>query len=545
MTPDLLPVRMLNEHVYCPRLFALEHICGEWAPSADTVDGSRVHRRVDQGSRAGLEELAREAAMQVRSVHLSDEELRLVAKIDMVETDGGEVVPIDYKRGPAPPEDRPPWDPERVQLCAQGLLLQAHGHTCTRGFLWFAESRRRVEVFFDPALVALTLEQRDRALALVEGAELPPPLLDSPKCPRCSLVGICLPDETNMLAGRCERVRPMTPARNDAVPLHVQLHTGRLGKDHDEIVIRDRDGVVGRARIGETSAVSLYGNASISTPLMAELANREIPVAFHSYGGWFRAMLVPSGGHGLPARMKQHRMASDPERALDFARAFVEAKVLNARVLLRRNAPDLPGEVSGELKLLARKAAVAVRQDELLGLEGAAARLYFQHLARMLRSPPGTFDFEGRNRRPPRDPVNALLSFAYAFLARECTAALHHVGLDPYIGLMHRPRPGRPALALDLMEEFRPVLADSAVVRAINNGELDEDDFVVRSTGTSLTDAGRRAFIRAIERRLAEEVIHPAFGTRLSYRRVLEVQARLLAKALVGDLNGYPAFRVR
>ncbi len=545
MTPSLLPVRMLNEHVYCPRLFALEHVCGEWAPSADTVDGSRVHRRVDQESRVGLDELAKQEAAQVRAVHLADEGLRLVAKIDLVEAEDGELVPVDYKRGRAPPEDRPPWDPERVQLCAQGLLLRAQGHTCRRGFLWFAESRRRVEVFFDPALVELTLAHRDRALALVEQGELPPPLVDSPKCPRCSLVGICLPDETNLLSGRAERVRPLVPARDDGVPLHVQLHGGRLGKDHAEIVIRDREGVVGRARMGETSAVSLYGNASISTPLMAELANRGIPVAFHSYGGWFRAMLVPSGGHGLAARIAQYGAAREPEQALSFARAFVEAKILNSRVLLRRNASELDQEVPRELRLLAGKAAVAEGQGELLGLEGAAARLYFQHFERMLRTPPGAFDFEGRNRRPPRDPVNAMLSFAYSFLARECTAALLRVGLDPYLGLMHQPRPGRPGLALDLMEEFRPVLADSAVVRAINNGEVGEDDFVVRSTGTSLTTAGRRAFIRSIERRLAEEVIHPSFGTRLSYRRVLEVQARLLSKSLLGELDGYPAFRVR
>ena len=545
MTPTLLPVRMLNEHVYCPRLFALEHVHDEWAESADTVDGSRVHRRVDQESRAGLDELGDASSTQVRSVYLSDEELRLVAKIDLVEGDGDEVAPIDYKRGAAPKGEHQPWDPERVQLCAQGLLLRAHGHICTRGYLWFAESRRRVEVPFDDELVALTLDHRDRALAQMEQAELPPPLVESPKCPRCSLVGICLPDETNLLGGKTEQVRPMIPARDDATPLHVQLRGGRLGKDHGEIVIRDRKEVIGRARIVETSSVALYGDATISTPLVSELARRGIPIAFHSYGGWFRALVVPAGGHGLPARMEQHRAVADPVRALAFARSFVEAKILNCRVYLRRNASELPPDVLGELKILSRKAAAAESEQELLGLEGAAARLYFQHLPSMLRTPPGTFDFTGRNRRPPRDPVNAMLSFAYSFLARECTAALHRVGLDPYVGLMHRPRPGRPALALDLMEEFRPVLADSAVIRAINNDEMADKDFVVRSTGTSMTPAGRKAFIRSIERRLSEEVTHPSFGTRLSYRRVLEVQARLLAKTLLGDLDRYPAFRVR
>jgi CRISPR-associated protein Cas1 len=547
MTTKLLPVRMLNEYIYCPRLFGLEHVHGEWAPSADTADGDRVHRRVDRETRADLEDLGEDGPRQARSVYLSDEELGLVAKIDLVEGDGDEVVPIDYKRGSPPKNAHRAWDPERVQVCAQGLLLRRHGHTCDRGFLWFAETRQRVEVVFDEELIALTLEGRDRALALVEsgGQELPPPLIDSPKCPRCSLVGICLPDETNQLAGRSTGVRPMIPARDDGVPLHVQLVGGKLGKSHDEIVIRDRKEEVGRARIGDTSALTLYGNATISTPLLSALAERGIPIAFHSYGGWFRALAIPAGGHGVPGRIRQHQVASDPTEALKFARSFIAAKIQNCRVLLRRNGEGLAQAVLVDLKQLAKKAGRAGSAEELLGLEGAAARLYFQNFTTMLRADEADFDFAGRNRRPPRDPVNALLSFAYSFLARECTAALHRVGLDPYVGLMHRARPGRPALALDLMEEFRPILADSAVIRALNNGEVERRDFVVRSTGTSFTQAGRRKFISTIERRMVEEVTHPSFGTRLSYRRVLEVQARLLAKSFLGDLPEYPAFRVR
>ena len=181
-----------------------------------------------------------------------------------------------------------------------------------------------------------------------------------------------------------------------------------------------------------------------------------------------------------------------------------------------------------------------------MGLEGVAARLYFQHFNTMLKGPlEARFSLEGRNRRPPRDPVNALLSFAYAVLVREYTVVLHQVGLDPYVGFLHQPRPGRPALALDLMEEMRPVIADSAVINTINNEVVAPDDFLEHPTGVSLRDAARSRFIEVIERRLEEAIAHPLFGTRLSYRRVIEVQARLLGRTALGELADFPAFRIR
>lgn len=537
---DLLPLRMLNEHVYCPRLFALEWLHGEWEENAYTLDGSRVHRRVDQPSPGDLRELE---AGQLRSVELADEGLGLVGKLDVVEAKDGELSPVDFKRG-AVPATGTPWEPERVQLCAQGLLLRATGQRCERGYIWFAESRRRVEVVFDEELVRLTLEHRDQARALLrDELPLPRPLVDSPKCPGCSLVGICLPDEVNHLSGRQGAVRPMTPRRDDGAPLHVQLRGGRLGKSHGEIVVRDRKEVVGKARLEETTAVALYGNATVSSPLIGELAQRGIPVAWHSFGGWFRGLMTPAGGHGVPGRIAQHAIARSPMASLPYARAFIGAKVRNARVLLRRNGDGRSATID-ELERVARRIDSAASAESLLGLEGIAARLYFGGFGTMLREDPG-FDLRGRNRRPPRDPVNALLSFAYAYLVRECTAALHRVGLDPYVGLFHTVRPGRPALALDLMEEFRPVIADSAVVRCINNGEVTLDSFTVRSRGVALTDAGRRQFIRALEGRMGTEITHPTFGTRFSYRRILEIQARLLSKALQGDIPEYAGFRVR
>ena len=183
------------------------------------------------------------------------------------------------------------------------------------------------------------------------------------------------------------------------------------------------------------------------------------------------------------------------------------------------------------------------------GHRGHWARVYFEHFPRLLKRPDDdgnlAFDFEGRNRRPPRDPINALLSFAYAMLAKDLTIILQSVGFDPLLGFYHRPRYGRPALALDMMEEFRPIVADSVVLNAVNNGVIQRGDFIGRAGSVALSESARGRFLYLYERRMDELVTHPIFGYRVSYRRVLEVQARLLARHLAGEIPEYPGFQTR
>jgi CRISPR-associated protein Cas1 len=214
--------------------------------------------------------------------------------------------------------------------------------------------------------------------------------------------------------------------------------------------------------------------------------------------------------------------------------------------MLRRNS-DAPNQTSlFELKQLARKASEAVSLESLLGLEGSAARCYFGEFSAMLKiSLQAPFDLDGRNRRPPRDPTNALLSFAYSLLTKDVALAITSSGLDPLLGFYHQPRFGRPALALDLMEEFRPLIADSVVIAAINTGVVSPRDFLRAPGSCALTSDGRKRFIQAYERRMDQSVTHPVFGYRISYRRVLEVQARLFGRRLLGEIDDYPAFRTR
>jgi CRISPR-associated protein Cas1 len=544
---------MLNEFAYCARLGYLEWVQGEFADSADTVEGRFHHRRVDGGrqrARAG-EAGAQPARIHERSVLLGSEELGLSAKIDLVQGEGQRVLPVDYKRGRRPHVPRGAYEPELVQLCAQGLLLREHGYECTEGVLYFAGSRERVHVVLDDALVARTIELARQMRAVAGRDEIPPPLVDSPKCPRCSLVGICLPDEVRFLGGgvAASDVRPLLPARDDALPLHVQHQGARIRKDGDVLQVLEEDAVIAEARLGEVSQVVLFGGVHITTPTVHELCQRGIPVTWLSHGGWFYGITHGMSHKNVELRRRQYATAGDPERSLALARRFVRAKIANCRTLLRRNHPEPPEAVLRDLKEDMRRAGEAERLDTLLGVEGTAAHRYFSAFGGMLRPGTGTglgaFDFLHRNRRPPRDPVNALLSLAYAMLTREWTVVGLSVGLDPYLGFYHQPRYGRPALALDLIEEFRPLVGDSLVLTVVNNGEITAEHFVEALGAVSLTAAGRARFIEAYERRLSQEITHPVFGYRISYRRVFEVQARLLARHLTGEIPEYPSFTTR
>ena len=266
-------------------------------------------------------------------------------------------------------------------------------------------------------------------------------------------------------------------------------------------------------------------------------------------GGWFYGLTQGLGLKNVFLRREQFAREQEAEFCLRVAREIVATKIRNQRTLLQRNHVEPPARSLALLKQMAQAAGGAAGLDVLLGIEGTAARVYFEQFAGMLKvdegEPAPAFDFSGRNRRPPRDPVNALLSLAYSFLVRDLTTICHTIGFDPFIGFYHQPRFGRPALALDLMEGFRPLVADSAVLTAINGRMVVASDFVQVGPAVSLKPSGRKAMIRAYEQRMDTLVTHPLFGYRVSYRRILEIQARLLARVVTGELPEYPGFETR
>lgn len=565
---DPLPVRMINEFVYCRRLFHLMQVEGLWEDNHFTKDGQWTHRRIDAVVDAVMDGPA--AARQPkegedsspegdpepeikRSITLSSERLGIIAKLDLVATDGDEAVPVETKRGRTPSNPERSWEPERVQVAAQALLLREHGYRCTRGVLYFAGSRTRVDVPITEELEARTLRYIEHARQASMSTVLPPPLDESPKCLGCSLAGICLPDETNALAADVNvdpsavEVRRLYPARDDAQALYVQEPGAKVGKTGEALIVRSREGVeMAKVPLKDVSELVLCGNVSVSAPVVHLLCESGIPIVHVSGGHWFYGVTAGVTLRNAYDRAAQFAAAADPVRCMDIAREFVMAKGANQRTLLRRNGTQVD-EAVAQMSHLVRRAESSDTLDELLGVEGNLARVYFGGFATMLRSKSDAFrfDFDGRNRRPPKDPVNALLSFGYAMLVKECVVALLAAGLDPYWGFYHQPRHGRPALALDLMEEFRPLIVDSAVITAINTGVLDGRNFVTGASGCALQPSGRKKFIQVYASRLDQLVTHPKFDYRCSWRQIIHLQARILARHLRGDIRWYEGMTTR
>lgn len=573
-----LTLDMVKQYTYCPRLFHLMYVDGRWDDNAYTVEGRHVHRRVDEldhllpelasGANTGAVSTKKKEPEEdpdkpviSRSVPLSSEEYGITAKLDLVATDGDEAVPVETKRGKVPNNADRCYDTHRVQLMAQGLLLREAGYTSDHGVVYFADSRTRVDLPFTPELEMQTLQMIYGTKAAARAEVLPPPLDHSPKCNGCSLAGICLPDET--LALRANEMVPVSipppvkprhhegdeeptmirrlyPPRPDATPLYVQEQGAYVSKSGNSLVVKVDGTIATKVGIKDVSQLVLCGNIQVSTQTLHLLCESDIPVCYLSSGMWFYGLVHGHTLRNAYDRAAQFATAADPQRCLAFARSIVTDKAQNQRTLIRRNAGAtlMLDRALSDIDELLPRIASATSIESLLGLEGNVAARYFSQFAEMLkpRDFESTWDFTSRNRRPPRDPVNAMLSFAYALLAKECTVALLGEGLDPYWGFYHQPRHGRPALALDLMEPFRPVLADSVVITAINTGMVNRRNFETAASGCAMNDGGRKAVLRAYEARLDQFVTHPSFDYRCSWRSVIRLQARLLARWLRGDV---------
>ena len=575
--PDYLPARMINELVYCPRLFYYEQVEGVFVHNEHTEEGAVQHKRVDkEGGSAPKPDAVDEEPVVVRSIMLSSEEHRVIAKLDLAEFAQGLATPVDYKRGrPRSGDDGPEaWPADQAQMAVQALVLRANGYRCDEGVLFYQKTRQRVRIVFDKAVIAEAEAAIAEAWRLAASTQIPPPLEDSPKCPGCSLVGVCMPDETratqtasgdeptqqlDLFQPAIPRKQPvretrlLVAPRVESRPLYLNTHGLSVGKSGGVLRIKDRDRkVVQDVRINEICQVNLMGNIQISTQALQELCQSEKPICYFSHGGWFYGVTTGLNTKNVLLRRSQFRLADESWFCRRLASRLVAGKIRNQRTMLLRNHIEPPAAALREMKRLVERAETAQSLEELLGVEGLAARIYFGAFSGMVKRGDEwdgdaalRFDFQHRNRRPPRDPVNALLSLAYSLLAKDLTVACYAVGFDPMIGFYHQPRHGRPAMALDLMEPLRPLIADSAVLSAINTRMVTEKDFVTAGSAVSLTASGRKGFFRAYESRMDTLVTHPLFDYRVSYRRLLEIQARLLAKTIEGEIGEYPVFVTR
>lgn len=364
--------------------------------------------------------------------------------------------------------------------------------------------------------------------------------------------------------------------RPDATPLFVLTHGARVAKEGERLRITlpapaSGSGPVAEpaerlVRLSEVSHLVLIGNVDLTTPCLHMLMRCGVPVAWLDGHGWYLGRTVGCPEGEAAARRSQYRAADLPERRLEIARRLVAAKIANCRTRLRRRGALLgfgdggTGEAVRQLRQLAEDAAGVGSRESLFGIEGTAAAIYFSAFRTLIRPPQAAdaavFKFERRTRRPPQDAVSALLSYAYGVLTRDLAAAVATEGLDVQVGFLHDVWRGRPSLALDLMEPFRPLIADGAVLEAINSGAVSGRDFergnesedgpdaAGTGRGIMLSPAARRALVQTIERRLDREVTPGFLQRKLSYRAVLLAQVRQLSRYLREETNVFDVFQV-
>ena len=549
--PDLIPASILSANAFCPRLAYLSWMEGELQETAEMADGKFEHRWIDEAEDPVPDDFR---PFHARSVSLTAPESGVCCRIDLLEGDGESVTPVEYKRGCAPKIREGVYETHQIQLCAQALALRENGFTCDEGVVYFISSKERITVKIDEDLVERTKKMIADLRRAAERGKIPPPLKDSQRCNRCSIAGVCMPDEITMLRemeeekkleGKPEEaIRRLLPPIESAVPVFVVGQGHVIRKRGERLEIWSKEGKVSEARLIEISKVCIYGGVEITTPAMVELMQRNIPVVHLTRGGWYQGICIGMSHKNVQLRIRQFDWARDAERSLQLARSFVSGKIKNCRRILHRDDPEVPEDVLESLERLGHEAENASRMQSLLGIEGAAAEIYFGRFGSMLDKSLG-FTFQSRSKRPPRDPVNSVLSYLYGVLTKEMFVTVLAVGFDPYLGFYHQPRYGRPSLALDMMEEFRPLIADSVAITLFNNRELSPGDFMRTGIGISIAPEAKKKVIGAYEKRLLTEIVHPIFGYAVSYRRILDVQARLLARVLTGELKEYPAFVTR
>lgn len=324
-----------------------------------------------------------------------------------------------------------------------------------------------------------------------------------------------------------------------------------LSVEGENVLANRQKEVVARYPLHTLQTIVSFSYAGASPALMGACAEKNIGLAFCTPRGKFLARVNGESSGNVLLRRAQYRASDDPARCCAIARTMIFGKLANSAASIQRTLRDHGPrvqdcgleEAAQTIRELMPQVLEVPQPDTLRGLEGVAANAYFGVFDHLLLNRKEDFFFRGRNRRPPLDRVNAMLSFAYSLLAHDCASALESVGLDSYVGFLHRDRPGRQSLALDLMEELRPCMADRFVLTLVNNRMIKPEDFQLQDSGAVLlTDDGRRKFLKTWQERKRDTLTHPYLGEKMSWGMIPYVQALLLARLLRGDLDAYPPF---
>jgi CRISPR-associated protein Cas1 len=535
ISQETLRVSALHALAYCPRLFYLEEVEQLYTQDAAVFAGRRLHAELDKQEGEEWEDLFLESA-----------ELGLRGRVDALRTRDGQTIPYEHKRGRSHRDgNRQPqaWESDRLQILAYACLIEAA--------LGIPVREGRIRYHADNALVRVPLDAAGRdavktaiaqAKALQNSTRRPPVTDNERLCSRCSLAPVCLPEEARLAHDREWQPIRLFPKDDEREILHVLEAGTRVGRTGEQLKLVRRDRPVETISIQQVAQLVLHSFSQISTQALHLCASRDIGVHFISGGGRYIGSVDRRQG-SIQRRIRQYGAIADSHQCLDLARKLVACRGGGQRKLLmrgKRHLAEIPPSLHRairQMKTLSNKVDRAESIDSLLGLEGNLAALYFQNLPALI-SPevPPELHFCDRNRRPPKDRFNALLSFGYALLLKDVNNAILTVGLEPALGFYHQPRSQAPPLALDLMEIFRVPLVDMVVLGSVNRGQWDvRADFDVRGRQVWLSEAGRRKFVNLYEQRKAETWKHPATGYSLTYRRLLELEVRLLEKEWMGE----------
>ena len=545
MSETYIPLSQINTYVFCPRRFYYESVEGHQVINDHVEEGKIKHEHVHTAvtdRRKGDKTLSRRQ-------YLASDTLGVSGYTDLVEEKDGIPYPVEFKKA-----GMGNWLNDQVQLCLQGLLLEEKtGVSIPHGYIFYIGSKRRRKVPFDKELRETTLRYVAEARSLLESRRIPKPVHDN-RCNGCSVRPICLPDEVAYLHELDERPKRIKPALGIDNVLYVDEPGCAIKKTGGRLLVVKENDVLRDIPLIHLGQVVISGNVNLTTPAMQTLLHEGIPVVFLSAYGRYHGALTPQVSRNSLLRRAQHRAAGNEAQCLALSRAFVRGKLVNMRTMLQRRkwqATDSTDPVFEPLltnikamKAMEKRIDRATELSELLGIEGNASASYFGSFGFMLKKEMG-FDFQRRSRRPPADATNALLSFAYSLLTADLMSAIQTVGLDPYVGFFHQLKYGKPCLALDMMEEFRPIVADSVVITLINNRRIKPEDFTQSHGGWYLKERCRKVFYTAYETRKNETITHPVFKYKLTFRRAMELQVRLLAKYLTGEIEQYTPLTIR
>lgn len=527
-----IPIGMVAHWKFCPRRAWLEAMDEKAPQSGQIAQGTTAHRRVDKTSTTESD--------TVRGIDIRHRELGFHGRVDRVEKVSDSVIKlIEHK---ATPIRREPSvsDANRVQVTLQKLGLEDQGFTVAETAVYFSTHHKTVPLELTEEDVEEAQLALEHTRAVVQGETAPPPLVDDPKCMRCSHASICLPDERQEAE---VRRRIMPPDRGSDV-VHLTVPGSRASVKSGRMLVVNQDERLASIPLERVAAAVVHGNVDLSGALIRELMWRGLPIVWCTGAGrvvgWTNGVRPPNGG----ARF--HQYSASAEGRLELAQEFVATKISNQATILRRfggSAKNLE-----YLRSASRAAEATDSVSSLFGVEGRAASEYFTEYPTLLRNSVDRSivdKFPGRVGRGATDPLNVSLNYGYGLLLSEVIRSILATGLDPHAGFLHTHGRNKPALALDLMEEFRAPLVDAAILGGFNNGELSASSFTHVLGAARLTQVGRKKLISAYERRLGTEFMHPVFKYRMTWRRAIEVQARMVLGVMDGTQSSYKGIRVR